>query len=718
MNSVETMNDVIEGIRGKLSRGEELTPEDLQLLQPLHYHGLTTTTIPYLNRPFLNNDISSCHGKGPQLVRYVGMVQDMLDPEYYTIKDSKGRSTHFQDDGFCFEDDSCSCEDDIISSNRNNNNINNNTKAVVVPVPVDDHESIHLAERTPLVVVPIPFASEWFRQGIQQQESVATDCDSKSSSPKSVTQLDPPRKRERDTSEDMEDDRPTNHSFNNTTKQVKSKSSDDGDAVMDDSDAATSADLHANQDWWPAGTCGTSPEDCPVLAKFSYDQLLLKATPTLQNPSKERDDTSTQRRLLLNDLVSVVGVLSMNPWEADFSNQQTQADGTNCAMDEWMSGGWGGDAFATTLPPPSRLPRLHVLSYQILNLDSLTEKIVMSQSTMHLDMESDGAKAQYCPERFVNLFKISGSTPKPQTSLAQALWMCLLSKADRRSNGDTGSKQMIHVGPMERVLGCMSLQVSMPDRDRSRVLFQHLAKNVLPLLCPVVATLDCTQTDDLLRNGLGPSKDSNGRLKPSALQLPAGSVLLVHYQPTGSSVDGRIKAVLQELVQHHRLSYRFEGGVILPFEAEYQIIVVTTQTQQFPCTVSVLSKESTPDVEWEPGSDSVLRKMLCRARNNLNLDGSKSELTLSSSLMERAQQYFLSRRRAVYEAKQQQQSSSPPSPDATLPGEDDFHRWLNTTKLLAKSRICSNYDQSAESSCWEATINDWEAALALDGTMK
>ena len=45
-------------------------------------------------------------------------------------------------------------------------------------------------------------------------------------------------------------------------------------------------------------------------------------------------------------------------------------------------------------------------------------------------------------------------------------------------------------------------------------------------------------------------------------------------------------------------------------------------------------------------------------------------------------------------------------------GEEDFHRWLNVTRLQARSR---GFDSTASP---EASLGDWEAALMLDDKTK
>ena len=142
-----------------------------------------------------------------------------------------------------------------------------------------------------------------------------------------------------------------------------------------------------------------------------------------------------------------------------------------------------------------------------------------------------------------------------------------------------------------------------------------------------------------------------------------------------------IETVLRELVQHHRLPYRFEGGVEIPFEADYRIIVVTTQAQELPCTLSVstgtISSTTTTMTTTAIPRGSELRKILVRGRMGSHADFSRGDdLKFSSTLLERAQRDFLDRRRQRYESS----ASSP------LPGEDDFHRWLSLSRIQAKNR--------------------------------
>jgi len=470
---------------------------------------------------------------------------------------------------------------------------------------------------------------------------------------------------------------------------------------------------------------------------------------------------------------------------------------------------------ATAVPPPSRLPRLHVLSYRKFELDGLARRSIGVAKKSYL--ESTGSNEtinnELLPQREVatgvdpgnesdsdddSEVEWSGfpgevpssSSPQlpvpsalaallrdgpslaPQGSPVQqpwirALWMCLLSEADRRrppkhdwiDDKISAPPEIVRAGPGERAIGCVSLQLSTPDVASAKDLFRRLAEEIMPEICPVVAAVDLTAAAKG-STFVVPRKDNNGRLQPCPLQLPKGSVLLVYPPPPSIPVrtDGSghglgntrnsthnnklesIRAVIRELVQHHRIPYGFEGGVTIPFEADYRVIVVTTQTQDYPCTISALTRtrSSTPMATSPPSVSSpstrscptkpTLREILARGRS---LDTNHDALKFSSILLERAQRDFLEKRRRCHE------SPSASSGSAALPGEDDFHTWLTLTKLQTKSRFsrCDDDDGCSGSGShnlvaegdtepprhsqtptqsWEPSVEDWQEALQLD----
>ena len=664
------------------------------------------------------------------------MVQDQLDPEYFEAYDSQGRSRLFGDH--------CEYSNDVEPPEESKN--------CSGAYRVGNHSDC-LAERIPLVVVPIPFASDWLVKGIRglcnnRNNKVA----SQSAVVSPVSAVKGERKRgfdDVDEDETMSDDHPESTTSTTNEQPTRQKTTPGSEESAEED----------TTDWWPAGTCGTSMDECPVLANLCYDELLSN-----ESTMQQDEDAPKQRPLLLNDLVSFIGVVSMNPWDADFSGQQS-----NTAMDCL---GWDAVMAQTeTVPPPSRLPRLHVLSYRKMDLDELARRCVETKRTH--EMSELGIVSDKSPNGNMNNDSDDDSEVEwsgfptqqqvrsniPFDDLAsmdavpwmRALWLCLLSDAERRRtefDSSEGMPKIFRAGPAERALGCVSLQLSTPDVASARSLYRDLADNLLPELCPLVTAVDLAEFANTGTTFV-PRKDTNGRLTPCPLQLPRGSVLLVHCPSSrmdicntasrnagsknGSGIQTNknlesIQTILSELVQHHRIPYRFEGGVTIPFEADYRVIVITTQTQELPCTLSALT--STGAATPTPLA-STPKKATCRTKPDLrqilvrgrSLNSSKDDLKFSPLLLERAQKDFLEKRKQCHKE----------SPSSPLPGEDDFHKWLTMTRLQAKTRYArderandensntqmkGDMGQTTYASEFEPSLNDWESALKLNDDLR
>ena len=791
------------------------------------------------------------------------MVQDQLDPEYYEAYDSRGRSNHFGD-----HSSYCGLADE---HNENNNEPpleESKTSSGVYHQMVGNNNNSYpdcLAERIPLVVVPIPFASDWLFRGIIERKgnsnsnsnsrsgdqggvgvNVSSTANSKSAVVSPVSKGERkrgfddvvPNNDDGDDQDETMSDYPNPSSASHTNNDTKNNSEADSNSQPTRQKKATvllssnetpkeenrGGEAMTTTDWWPAGTCGTSVDECPVLAKLCYDELL--APEEGMENAKADDDVARHRssrssstcKLMLNDIVSFVGVLSMNPWDADFSGQQPSSSNTNTASGtDSIVDCRGWDSMTDTVPPPSRLPRLHVLSYQKLDLDGLARRAINVETNNYGCCKDDEQLLQMPEEEerggivcggdspssknndshshsnsdddsevewsgFPPMEQRNSSSPMSMTSQSlkvdgpfgsltsmeavpwiRSLWLCLLSEAERRTvdfdsiNSNNESPKIIRAGPEERALGCLSLQLSTPDVASARSLYHDLAENILPGLCPVVACVDFAAAE-LEPTSFVPRKDHNSRLKPCPLQLPRGSVLLVHYPPShtnnannndrpqnssrskgGSEIrnnnnNNNMESILRELVQHHKIPYRFEGGMTIPFEADYRVIVVTTQTQELPCTLSALTRTgaATPS----PLSASPSKRRLCPTKPELrdilakgrSLKNTNDGLKFSSLLLERGQKEFLERRKRCYE-------SSPSSP---LPGEDDFHRWLTMTRLQTKSRLSRDErlnetsdttpvgedmgqqpaDLPVSTQYFEPLVEDWDAALKLDDDLR
>ena len=207
----------------------------------------------------------------------------------------------------------------------------------------------------------------------------------------------------------------------------------------------------------------------------------------------------------------------------------------------------------------------------------------------------------------------------------------------------------------------------------------------------------------------------NGRLGVTPLQLPRGSTLLIHWG-NNTNLSSHEKECLDDLVSQHRLSYTFDGGMQVPFDADYRIIVVKScqNRNELPCslkmelsidmelmeTMEISCTDGGQDHHTADNSSTMLlsqfRLALAECRfwgNNIGFQG--------EGVLKEAEEYFLQERA---KARVENASSAPPQ-------EDDFHRWLTLTRLQARSHARGKHGSAA------ATLNDWQAAVALDGAV-
>lgn len=494
LQDISRKANLVADIIAKITQGEEISPDDFHALDILLLSGDNDSQVPYLDRSFLQHAPAS----RPQIVRHLGMVQNMLDPEYY-VSNCGGKSTHFRD------------------------------SPVTTDIPEIDLAS-NLAERTPLMVVPIPFTTDWFANRLRSSHSSyactcsTTGTDATSDMSATATIPESPealvnRKRDRDS--------PEEHNY----KSKQRVQNDDPSRMECDNDRDNQErSCDSIPDWWPAGCMGSDPDACAVLAKLYYDQC--------------SSTKNFKRKLRLNDLVEMVGVFSMDPWEAEFSTED--------------------DFFGAVPPPPSRLPRLHVLTYRILELDSMTP-------TMFGDSKTTGYESKQLPDPNTNALDLLTDTLK-NPLLAETLLMGLHSTAERQEikNQEQETSLEMQRAPQHAV-GCASLQLS---TSNSKALFDHL-EGIIKGICPVMVSIDLSQhrisspsKEDSLdsQHTITPPSYINGRLNPNCLQLPKGSTILVHVDDScRMNID-----LLVELVSQHRIAYVFDGGMNVPFDADYR----------------------------------------------------------------------------------------------------------------------------------------------------
>lgn len=714
-NGATTRTWISQILPSQLAQGAELTKEDLQGLQALLHSDCNNTSnlLTPLTRTLLDQHSSSSSSSPLRLVRHFGMVQDMMDPEYY-VSEVQGQSMHFRDPpiaaaggGAPFEDDP---EGELFSAQQ------------------------HLAERQPLLVVPVPYSSEWFvtqnRMKPQESSGGGGDDDMAASSivipespPAQQQQPDGSRKRDRDEEASMlalgsnvkakVTGTSKNESSTTTPPRHNMECEDPTSTTSPASEAG--GGVHGQEsDWWPAGSLESPVNECPVLAKFYYDQY----PPTSSRYGKDN-------KLQLNDLVETIGILSMDPWEADFSSSTTPID----------------DFGTISPPPPSRLPRLHVLSFRRIDLDGIVAARQQNESSSSLSMVSnelhyhDEQPSLTQEELPPSLGGSNGGLCRnpleawahhclslDSTALAETLFLTLVAKAERKQGE-------IQRGP-EHALGCASLQLVCPSDRAADRLYQQLHQ-FLHQVCPVMAGMDLTHTTysssttttaDRLPLGIVslPSKES-GRLWANPWQLPPGATLLIR-APNAWNQHPTVRPILEELCAQHHLAYKFEGGMKVPFDADYRIIVVSSSSSYLqntiPCTLQLkmndmVAAEDAETTTMFPTSTEILqelRRALAQGRSHTggtsNGTTTDSNVGLPPSVLEQAQQDFLHRR--GHARRSQESSSSLTTPTTTaMPEEADFHRWLTLTRLYARARGAST-----------ATTADWESALGLDDTIR
>lgn len=221
-----------------------------------------------------------------------------------------------------------------------------------------------------------------------------------------------------------------------------------------------------------------------------------------------------------------------------------------------------------------------------------------------------------------------------------------------------------------------------------------------------------------------PVKTSEGRLAPSLMQLPKGAALLINQGSLGEGRVGehghRTLVALSGLTKNHTVPYRFDGMMDYQFEGDYRVIVISQGSSKnsqgantrgeklLGCTMQF--KLSSP--EYEAHSDHVLpAETAARVRSYIahcSANGSENNtenIALTRAILSQAEKDFVDRRVA-------NRSDNNSNSKTVEIGEEDFHRWLNVTRLQARSR---RFDSAASA---EASLGDWEAALTLDDKTK
>ena len=609
-------------------------------------------------------------------MRYLGMVQDMLETEYYMPETMDGTKTHYREVPFLEE----SQEDAMMDIAHK------------------------LSERQPLIVVPIPFSSDWIRQEgdakrrhVVEHESIGMEP-SVNKRERGDDSVDPPTKRKAFSTPDTSMDNDSMEEDSPSTLAV---------AAFGTNDKA----LRTNKaDWWPAGCMKSDPNHCPVLAKLYYE--LESSTP----------------RIPLNEVVELVGVLSVDPMDADFLSQSGGGGSSPADNNEWND--FSIEDFSNvTLPPPSLLPRLHVLCYNRVNLEQVERKESIIDT-----MDVDSNTTNYNDDRSFAIQFLSKHVFGGNDIAAEALLMALMSMAEREKVAkETWAPVKT---PLETTLGCASLNLVLSSQASCGKMSNRLYQ-VLTKILPVVGSIDLHR-EQLGKTVVSPAKDESGRLDPqSPLQLPKGSALIIN---ESLLTEGRIEAraeetlrALHSLTHSHSIPYRFEGMMNFNFEADYRVIVVSKATKShgsklLPCSMTMmLSEKVLAEDESTFGISEKdcerIRAYLAQCRcNNMSNEGRQDvfNVPLPKRLLEMAQNDFIQKRaeyRKNVEVRKRMQevaiggTALDLEPLEAEVGEADFHRWLTVARLQARSRVPLSAAEPAENQTWADT-------LRLDEAMK
>lgn len=714
---------VIQSIVDKIHLGrEEISHQDLKALEEAivaveEDHPLTPGVIPNVDRAF----VRSCASDPKVLVRFVGMVQDMLDPEYYVTR-IQGVWTKYRE----YYNDSDSCHQSIGGDSGGDDH--QEGQCVHISNEEDEmtlrNKDWWLEERQPLVLVPIPNSTSVLREymaSIGGSGASVGGCDSMNDDNDKSGMV---KKR---TCEELKGDgtfsmeereREEDSCYNRRYKQHESSS--------EGTEYEHSLELSKTNrdcDWWPRGCLNSDDAQCPVLAKMYYSA---DATANAMN----------QKRLQLNDIVQVYGILSIDPRGATFDSSMT-------FMSEQYGGifnmGLGLDVMDSDttmcLPPPSLLPRFHVLKYNVLDLDvymaqkereKMKQEQDMVQSSLLMERTNMNCSIQNDRQFAIDFFAmhIFGGN---QTA-AEALLMVLMSMAERNHRLDNRTMRL----PSGETLGCGSINYVLSDSESCAILHDKL-NAILGMILPVVANVGVSLSslnsveDDSLPTAYGmmaPTKNAVNRLEPSILQLPRASCVIVNqaYMSEGAlSPSGqRALTALAKISSTHTVPYRFEGEMEIDFEADVRIIVLSVNNTSFnvaggsklmPC--SLVMRLESQNMEMIDGAEAMSRvheESFCRIRRYIakcrsNESFSYNSISLDKLLLGRAQKDFIEAR---------QKSKTLGGREVT---EHDFHRWLLLTRLQARSQIGAGMRKCREKS-FAAEIEDWENALILDEGMR
>jgi hypothetical protein len=264
-----------------------------------------------------------------------------------------------------------------------------------------------------------------------------------------------------------------------------------------------------------------------------------------------------------------------------------------------------------------------------------------------------------------------------QASLAdQALALLLHSRTEKRTAPGPA------FDPHSKRVGCAMLRWIVRDVHQRDALLRALPAPYTIMHSHEVVMTTMTVDDEqmLTPQMLTPRRDPNtGRLRHSPLQLPAGALLVldltdiagpgaaVNTAAAGATTSIGLNSAVRNVLATHRLDYCFDGGVKIPFEADYRILVITTP--HLHCN-DFLPPDSTFTIEAPPPSDLFgSQQSQGRLVVTTGLPRLSERVELPGSLLESVVQAY-----AAFSSTTTGQKKS----------EDLLHRWLIATRSIAR----------------------------------
>jgi Mini-chromosome maintenance replisome factor len=675
-----------------------------------------------------------------QLVRIRGgFVQDMFPSEYFETS----------------------------SSGKNDSSSNHCRRGGIHPT---------LAERTPLLIAPIPFSTPWFRNVLSEKQVEHRDKRARSNGGDGGGGGG---------GGDSSSSGGGGNIQNNNSMMMHDRTSNDD---KDECESSSSPSY-----WWDAETMKSDPDQVPVLAQFYYDQYdwatVAQYKQHEQQQSDQHDNNNNSNdhhhKVRLNDIVEVIGILECNHGD-DIDDDMDMAAGGDLShihgmMDVDERAFWDEDD-TTATTPPRHIPRLHVLWFGFMDFDTIAAQSLCQNSMALLKYEhlSDQNKSNDDGDtinKSDTASQLLAAALEIDPLSATALYLNLMSMAERQPKihgNDSGPHGFVTKTPSGATLGCSSLHLILPNHE-SCCRFQQRLESVLSQIVPTIHSIDILG-DKNGHNFISHSKASqrllqlpaknHGRIQPTLWQLPRGSTLIINTSRGGSSSsndknatmpDPTMSQALEMLTMHHHLPYQFDGGVKIPFEADVRVIVLSSAAatagddsnhrclKVLPCTVQakccfqssgnsheqdayVDEKNSTSHRHDRLSEEQAtfLRQSFARARGG---SSNNNNIGLPSVVLERAQNDFIKRRTEFREREQHQQHGSSGTMDTTtlnaatrngnrhVPDDMDLHRWLTWTRLFARQGRGNTIIVGAELDSVVATIQNWEQALALDDAL-